>query len=343
MNEVGYVYDPLYLEHRSLGHPESPERLEAIMERLISSGLLEALVSVPPKDATSAHLEMVHSWELVAQIRAKADEGGGWLDPDTYVGSTSFAVALRAVGGCLAALEGTMTGQIKKAFCLIRPPGHHATPNKAMGFCMFNNVAITAKVALSEWGVNKVAIVDFDVHHGNGTQETFYSDPQVLFFSTHQYPFYPGTGYWAEIGEGEGRGTTINVPLPRGCRTQEYLRVYEEVCLPALYRFQPDLILVSAGFDAHFADPLANMLMSTRGYYQLASLLVRAAEELCGGRIIFALEGGYDLTALSWSVQACLEAMLGLPFTPDPLGESPAVPGPDIEVVLGAIKRTHGL
>ncbi len=343
MWRVGYVYDPLYLQHQSVSHPEGPARLEAIMERLAASGLLERLVPIPTREASTRHLEMVHSWELVAQVRAKADEGGGWLDPDTYVTPLSYEVALRAVGGCLAALDAVLGGEVEAAFCLVRPPGHHATPTKAMGFCLFNNVAITAKTALEEKGLQRVAIVDFDVHHGNGTQEAFYHDPRVLFFSTHQYPFYPGTGYWGEAGNGEARGTTVNVPLPRGCRTQEYLRVYEEVCAPVLRRFRPQLLLVSAGFDAHFADPLANMLLSCRGYFQLASLLKDLAQELCQGRIIFVLEGGYDLTALPWSVQACLEALLGLDFTPDPLGDGPNVPGPDIGVVLAAVKRTHGL
>jgi len=343
MTRVGYVFDPIYLEHRSPGHPEGPERLEAIMERLEASGLLERMVAIPARQASTRHLEMVHSWELVAQVRAKADEGGGWLDPDTYVTPASYEAALWAVGGCLAALDAVLAREVDAAFCLVRPPGHHATPTKAMGFCLFNNVAVATKVALEEKGLERVAIVDFDVHHGNGTQDAFYGEPRVLFFSTHQYPFYPGTGYWGEAGEGEARGTTVNVPLPRGCRTQEYLQVYEEICAPALRRFRPGLILVSAGFDAHFADPLANMLLSCRSYYLLASLLQALAQELCQGRIIFVLEGGYELTALSWSVQACLEALMGLEFTPDPLGDGPAVPGPDIGVVLSAVKRTHGL
>jgi len=343
MTQVGYVYDPLYLEHQSPGHPEGPERLEAIMERLEEAGLLKRMVAIPARDASTRYLEMVHSWELVAQVRAKGDEGGGWLDPDTYVSPASYHAAVRAVGGCLAALDAIVDGTVDSAFCLVRPPGHHATPTKAMGFCLFNNVAVAAKVALEEKGMERVAIVDFDVHHGNGTQDAFYSEPRVLFFSTHQYPFYPGTGYWGEMGEGEGRGTTINVPLPRGCRHQEYLRVYEEVCVPALRRFRPQLVLVSAGFDAHFADPLANMLLSCRSYYQLASILKEVALELCQGRIMFVLEGGYHLTALAWSVQACIEALLGLDFTPDPLGDGPNVPGPDIGVVLAAVKRGHSL
>jgi acetoin utilization deacetylase AcuC-like enzyme len=184
-----------------------------------------------------------------------------------------------------------------------------------------------------------VAIVDVDVHHGNGTQDIFSADPRVLYFSTHQYPFYPGTG-----GVGDtGVGNVVNVPLPRGCGDSEYLRCYREICAPVVRCFQPQLILVSAGFDAHFADPLAQMLVSTRGYYEIASLLRDLAAELCDGRLIYALEGGYDLTALPWSVRACIDTLLGNPFAPDPLGRAPAVRGPDIDAVLDAVKQTHSL
>ncbi|MBI1885360.1 MAG: histone deacetylase [Chloroflexi bacterium] len=343
MARVGYVYDPLYLEHGVSGHPESPARLQAIISHLQESGLLDKLVEVPARDASSADLELVHSWELVAHVRAKAEEDGGWLDADTYVGPNSYAVALRAVGGCLAASEAVLNGEIDCAFCLVRPPGHHATPTKAMGFCLFNNVAIVAKDALERRGVERIAVVDFDVHHGNGTQDAFYADPRVLYFSTHQYPFYPGSGYWAETGEGDARGTTVNVPLPRGSGDEEYIRAYREVCAPVVRRFRPRLLLVSAGFDAHFADPLAQMLLSVRGYYEIASLLRSLAEELCEGRVLFALEGGYDHTALPWGVHACLDALLGNEFTPEPLGPAPSVPGPSIDVVLTAVKRANGL
>ena len=340
---VGYVYDPLYLEHGWPGHPESPDRLQTIVSHLQERGLLQKLVEIVPRDATSADLELVHSWELVAHVHGKADEGGDWLDADTYVRSDSYQVAVRAVGGCLAALDAILEGQLDAAFCLVRPPGHHATPTKAMGFCLFNNLAIAAAHALQRRGLERLAIVDFDVHHGNGSQDAFYGDPRVLYFSTHQYPFYPGSGYWGETGEGEGLGTTVNVPLPRGSLSQQYLRVYREICGPVLRRFRPQLILVSAGFDAHFADPLAQMLVSTQAYYEIAALLRELADELCDGRILFALEGGYDHTALAWSVQACLEALLGDPFTPDPLGAGPQPTPPDIDIVLAAVKRAHGL
>ena len=343
---VGYVYDALYLEHATSGHPESPQRLRAIVSNLKESGMLAQLEAIAPRDAGEEDLTLVHNAEHVARVRASCSEAGlgcHWFDADTYAVPASYAAALRAAGGVLAAVDAVLDGEVSSAFCLVRPPGHHATPTRAMGFCLFNNVAVAAAHALARRGLERVAIVDFDVHHGNGTQEAFYADPRVLYFSTHQYPHYPGSGHWSEVGEGSGRGATVNVPLPRGCGDAEYLRAYEEVCQPLVRRFEPGLILVSAGFDAHFADPLAGMLVSCRGYYQIAALLRRLADEMCGGRIVYALEGGYDLTALAWSVRACIATLLGNGFAADPLGLGPQVRGPEIETVLGAVKRVHAL
>lgn len=343
MPAVGYVYDPLYLEHGIPGHPENPARLQSIISHLEQSGLLGRLTEIKPRDATAADLELVHSYELIARVRGTAEEGGGWLDPDTYVVPRSYQAALRAAGGVLAATDAVLDGEIDSAFCLVRPPGHHAAPTQAMGFCLFNNVAVAAAHALERRGLERAAVVDFDVHHGNGTQDAFYSEPRVLYVSTHQYPFYPGSGYWGETGRAQAEGTTVNLPLPRGCGREEYLRAYREVCAPLVRRFRPQLLLVSAGFDAHFADPLAQMLLDTRGYYEIASLLKALADELCDGRIVCTLEGGYDHTALAWSVRACIDALLGNQFAEDPLGAAPAVPGPNIDTVLAAVKRAHGL
>ncbi len=337
MPGVGYVYDPLYLEHEVPGHPERPDRLRAIVAHLEQSGLLATLLRIEPRDATGDELRLVHGEALIEQVAATAVAGQHWFDPDTYAVARSHEAALRATGGVLAATDAVLEGTIDSAFCLVRPPGHHATPDKAMGFCLFNNVAIAAAHALQRHGLGRVAIVDFDVHHGNGTQDIFGADPRVLYFSTHQYPFYPGTGAVRETGV----GNVINVPLPRGCGDEEYLRCYHEMCAPLVRRFQPQLILVSAGFDAHFADPLAQMLVSTRGYYEIASILRQMADESCGGRIAYVLEGGYDLTAIAWSARACLDTLLGNEFAADPLGAAPGVRGPDIEPVLAAVKRTH--
>ncbi len=343
MPRVGYVYDPLYLEHTVSGHPESAGRLQAIMGHLESKGVLDRMVTVEARNATVEDVRLAHSQALAKLVSTPVAQDHTWLDVDTYVTPSSHAAALRAAGGVLAATDEVVAGNLSSAFCLVRPPGHHATPDRAMGFCLFNNVAIAARHALERHGLQRVAIVDFDVHHGNGTQDVFYEDPRVLFFSVHQYPFYPGTGFLDETGSGAAQGNTINVPFPRGCGDDAYLAVMNEVCLPALRCFGPELILVSAGFDAHFADPLAGQLVSVRGYYEIASLLQRTAGELCGGRIVYALEGGYDLEAISWSAHACLSAMLGEDFAPDPLGPGPEVRGPDVSGLIARVRELHGL
>ena len=340
---VGYVYDPLYLEHGTPGHPEEPARLQSTLSYLEEWGVLRELAEIQARDATLTELELVHSRELIERVRNTSRAGGAWLDPDTYVVSRSYEAGLRAAGGVLAATDAVLDGDIASAFCLVRPPGHHATPVRAMGFCLFNNVAIAAAHVLERRGLERVAIVDFDVHHGNGTQDAFYSEPRVLYVSSHQYPFYPGTGHWRETGEGPGEGTTVNLPLPFGCGRREYVRAYEGVVAPLVRRFQPQMLFVSAGFDAHFADPLAQMRLDTRGCYEIASLLKSLADELCDGRIIYTLEGGYDHTALAWSVRACIDTLIGNEFSEDPLGDGPAVAGPDIDALLAAVRRVHGL
>jgi len=343
MPRAGYVYDPIYLEHDVPGHPESAGRLRAIMSHLESSGVLAGLEGLTPRDATPEDLALVHDALLVDRVRQAAATGSHWLDVDTYVVPRSYAAGLRAAGGVLAASEAVFDGDVRSAFSLVRPPGHHATPDHAMGFCLFNNVAVAAAHLLERRGLERVAIIDFDVHHGNGTQDAFYSDGRVLYFSTHQHPFYPGTGDWSETGQGAGFGAIVNVPLPRGCGDAEHLAAYRDICVPAVRRFRPQFILVSAGFDAHFADPLAQMLVSTAGYYQIAVLLRELAEELCDGRVVFALEGGYDHTAISWSAHACFDALLGNDFTQDPLGRGPSIRAPDVSGLLARIREVHGL
>jgi acetoin utilization deacetylase AcuC-like enzyme len=342
MPRVGYVYDPLYLEHEYPGHPERPERLRAIMSHLESSGLLARLQQIPARDATPSDLELVHDPKLVERIASlRPDARPIWLDADTYVSTRSYEAALRATGGALAAIDAVMDGAADSAFCFVRPPGHHARPTQAMGFCLLNNVAVAAAHLLESRGLERVAVIDFDVHHGNGTQDAFYRDGRVLYFSTHQYPHYPGTGDSREAGEGPGAGCIINVPLPAGSGDAEALRAYREICAPSVRRFRPQFLLVSAGFDAHFADPLANLLFSARGYYQIAILLNELADELCEGRVVYALEGGYDLEAISWSAGACVQTLLGDDFEADPLGAGPEVRGPDITALVTDIKTLH--
>jgi len=343
MPRVGWVYDPFYLEHDTGEHPEKPRRLLVVLALLEECGLLSSLTPVPAVDASEADLELVHDRDMIRWVRERTEAGQPWLDMDTAVCPKSYAVALRAVGGCLQAVDAILNGKIDSAFCLVRPPGHHATSDQPMGFCLFNNVAIAARHAQVRQGVQRVAIVDFDVHHGNGTQDTFYRDPSVLYFSTHQSPFYPGTGAWREAGEGEGRGYTVHLPLPAGSGNDQYRQAFQRVLVPVLRRFRPQLILVSAGFDAHFKDPLASMRLSCAGYRDLTLMLREAAEDLCEGRLMFVLEGGYDDQALPWSVRTCLDVLLGNPFAPDPLGSPPPEWGPDIGPLLAAVKELHGL
>ncbi|MDP9237137.1 MAG: histone deacetylase [Chloroflexota bacterium] len=340
---VGFVYDPIFLEHETGEHPENPRRMLAAIALLEESGLLARLARISARDATAEEIALVHDAAYVAAVHQAARDGGGWVDPDTLITPSSYDVAARAVGGTLAAVDAVMSGGVRSAFCLVRPPGHHATPVQAMGFCIFNHVAVAARYLRTHHALERVTIVDFDVHHGNGTQDVFYADPSVLYVSTHEYPFYPGTGAAREIGTGEGRGTNINIPLPHGCGDAEYCRAFEEIVVPALHRFRPELILVSAGYDAHFADPMANQQLSVEGYGSLASMTKAAAERLCGGRIVAALEGGYDLVAMPWSVRRTIEILNGDLPTPDPLG-TVDTPGPSgFEDMLREVKQLHRL
>jgi acetoin utilization deacetylase AcuC-like enzyme len=320
---TAYVYDPLYLAHRLRGHPERPERLERIMESLEQRRMLGRLIALTPVPATAMEVESVHTTDYRLRVQQMAARGGGHLDPDTYVNEHSYTAALLAVGGVNTAVRKLLSNQIDNAFCLIRPPGHHATPTRGMGFCLFNNIAIGARMAQEEGGLERVMIVDSDVHHGNGTQEVFYSDPSVLYFSTHQYPHYPGTGHWRETGRDAGLGTTVNVPLPAGVGDQGYVKVFDSLLWPLAERFGPQLILVSSGFDAHWSDPLAAMLLSLTGYATLARKLCDMAETLCAGRIIFVLEGGYHLDVLAQAVPDVFLALLHEEPGQDPLGPAP--------------------
>lgn len=339
---TGYVYDPIYLEHNLRDHPENAQRLERVLEVLEETGLLDRLVQVAPRPATEDQLAEVHTVEHIERVREVAQRGGGHLDPDTYVNPRSYEAACIAAGGLLAALDGIAEGEIENAFALVRPPGHHATPSRGMGFCLFNNVAVAARYALAELGMERVFIADFDVHHGNGTQDIFERDPQVFYFSTHEYPFYPGTGSWEEMGLGEGEGTVLDVPLPAGVGDEGYARVYEELTWPLVRRFQPDLILVSAGYDAHWQDPLAMMLLSLEGYADMARQLVAMATEMCQGRILFALEGGYHLDVLAHGVLNSFYALMHEETISDPLGP-PSARERSIDERIRRLRRIHGL
>jgi len=343
LGDVGFVYDPLFLEHDTGAHPENPSRMRATLALLEESGILRQLTRIGARDATADELALVHASEYVEAVRRAAGQGGGWVDPDTLITPRSYDVTARVVGGTLAALDAVVRGDVGSAFCLVRPPGHHATPVQAMGFCLFNHVAVAAAYARERHGVRRVAIVDYDVHHGNGTQDAFYADGAVLYVSTHEYPFYPGTGAAGETGEGRGAGANINIPLPAGCGDREYRRAFEQVVLPALRRFRPELLLVSAGYDAHYADDIAYEDLSVDGYGALVSMLKDAAAELCGSRAVFALEGGYHLTALPWCVRRTIELLAGVPAEADPLGPVETPAPPSFDALLSEVRRIHRL
>ena len=342
--KTGLVYDPIYLEHDTGDHVENPRRLVDAMSYLKETGIKERLISLPARPASLEELEMIHAPEYVSYVKSKAENGGGWLDPDTVMSPKSYEAALYAAGGVLVAVEAVIKGKVDNAFALVRPPGHHAVRDRAMGFCIFNNVAIAAKFALSKFNLNRVLIADFDVHHGNGTQDAFYADPKVLYFSTHQYPFYPGTGWMDESGTGAGEGTTVNFPMAAGWGDEEYLRAFNEVLVPVARRFQPQLVLVSAGFDAHWADQLAMMRVTITGFVQMAMILKELAAELCQGRLVFTLEGGYNLRVVASSIKAVFDVLLGNSEMDDPLGKASMAKKPEgFDEHIEAIKRIHRL
>ncbi len=342
---VGLVYDPVYLGHDTGDHVENGRRLERTVGLLASSGLRRELVSITPVPASMEDLLLAHSAQHIARVDRSASGGGGWLDGDTVTSPGSYEAAIYAAGGVGRATEAVINGEVQSAFALVRPPGHHATRTDAMGFCLFNNVAIAARLALRKHELDRVLIVDFDVHHGNGTQDIFYADSQVLYISTHQYPLYPGTGRVEETGVAGALNHTVNAPLPPWSGDPEYLLAFQEVVVPAARRFRPQIVLVSAGYDAHWADNISSMQVTVGGYARMSAILKQLAEELCQGRIVFTLEGGYHLEALAHSVKATIEVLLGQPAgLDDPLGPPPHGGGPvDIAPLLQRIKATQGL
>lgn len=346
MRRVAFAYDPIHAEHDPGQHPENPGRLEAVMARLEAGGMLGRLQLLAPRGATNAELVLVHGQRHVERVRSLDVAGGGWADegfapvPETIVTPGSYEAATHAAGAVLAGVDAVLKGEADAAYCLVRPPGHHATADRAMGFCLFNNVAIAARYAQQRHGLERIAIVDIDVHHGNGTQDIFWDDPSVLYISLHEYPFYPGSGHWRERGGADALGATVNIPLPVGSADGEYERAFDTLILPLLQRFQPQLLLISAGYDAHLNDPLADMALSTEGYRALMQRLRRFADEACQGRIVVALEGGYHPEALAASVEASLEALLAgtlPPAVPSPLAH------PNVEQYLGELRRVNGL
>lgn len=309
MAEVGIVKDERYLLHDMGYHPESPDRLRVIYQTLSEKAMEGRFFDIPARSATKEEIETVHASSYVDQVAETAGKPYARLDPDTSTCPASYDAALWAAGGLLEAIDAVVERKADGAFALVRPPGHHAERARAMGFCLFNNVAIGARHAQNRHGLNRILIVDWDLHHGNGTQNAFYGEKGVLYFSTHQYPFYPGTGAANEIGSGEGEGYTVNIPLSTGCGDSEYANIFNHVLKPIAIAYQPQLVLVSAGFDIHHRDPLGGMTVTATGFARLMNILKDIARSTCSGRISVTLEGGYDLTALSESVKAVLLEM----------------------------------
>jgi acetoin utilization deacetylase AcuC-like enzyme len=309
---TGFVYGDIFLTHATgAGHPERPERLTAIVERLKRQGVFSELVPLPPVAASSEWVTTVHAPEYVERVRKSCRAGTGYVDtPDAPASTNSYEVALAAAGGVLSAVDAVMDGRTRNAFCAVRPPGHHALKDRAMGFCLFDNVAIAAKYIQKKHKLARVLIVDWDVHHGNGTQAAFYDDPTVLYFSVHQSPFYPGSGSADEKGAGKGVGFTLNVPLPAGCGDADYRRAFEEKLKPAAAAFKPDFVLISAGFDAAQGDLLGRMKITPEGYAALTRIVKGIADQHCKGRLVSVLEGGYNLESLAASVEAHLRILM---------------------------------
>ena len=375
------IYDPIFLEHITpRNHPDQPQRLEMAMKVLEALTWLErdGLVQIAPRAASEDELAAVHDRAYIKRVEAAAhkmaqeqESGSGGKEPgnvvaplagarpdarshgdrltrffatDTYISAQSYEAAVKAAGAPLTAIDAIMKGEVDNAYCLVRPPGHHAVHEAAMGFCLFNNVAVAARYAIDHYGLERVMIIDYDVHHGNGTQEMFYSDPRVLYFSIHQAPFYPGTGASDERGEGPGVGTTINVPLPATTGYETYEPVFRQVMAPAADRFHPQLILVSAGFDAHWKDPLGGMNISTAGFAKLTGIIIELAQYLCDGRLVMVQEGGYDLQAMAACVATCINLLLGDDAAVDSLGPAPTQPFRiNTDVLIAELRRIHGL
>jgi acetoin utilization deacetylase AcuC-like enzyme len=309
MAPTAVVVDRDYLKHNpGDDHPERPERIRILLD-LAEEIDRQKFSLLSPTVATRADIEFHHGAEYVALIESTSKANRYALDGDTITSRDSFGVGLLAVGGFLRLLDSIAARENRNGFALVRPPGHHALKNRAMGFCLFNTIAIGANYLKRCHGAKRILIVDWDVHHGNGTQDAFYDDPSVLFISTHQFPFYPGTGAVNEVGTDAGEGFTVNIPLPAGCGDAEYLQVFNEIVLPSAERFEPDWILVSAGFDPHRRDPLGGMAVTEQGFGVMAGMLSQLADRHSGGKMAFLLEGGYDLAALRNSVGSVLETI----------------------------------
>lgn len=309
---TAYLFDPLYLRHDTgAGHPERPGRLLAVEQRLRGETWFDTLHPLTPREADIEAVALVHDPRYIELVRHEVEGGRRQLSTgDTVISEESYSVALGMVGGVLEAVDAVMSGRARNAFCAVRPPGHHATGVRGMGFCLFNGVAVAARYAQRVHGVERVLIADWDVHHGNGTQDIFYSDGSVFFMSTHQYPFYPGTGPREETGEGAGAGLTMNRPFPAGAGDDEVIGAFTDDLLPAARAFRPDLVLVSAGFDSRTGDLLGGFRVTDDGFRTLTQVMLEIAEVAAGGRLVSVLEGGYTLAGLASAAHAHVEELV---------------------------------
>jgi len=315
---TGFVYHKDYLKHDTGSHPETAERLVYTVKKLEEAGITERMTKILPVKASKEQIMCVHTEGYIEEVEAICKGGGGMLDPDTPLCLDTYEIALLSAGGVIKAVDEVMdnSNNLKQIFALIRPPGHHANRNRGMGFCIFNNIAIAAEHLKGKYGVKRILIVDWDVHHGNGTQEVFFEDPSVLYFSTHQYPHYPGTGWIDEVGKGEGEGFTVNIPLPAATDEAGYLYALNNILVPIAMDFSPEFVLVSAGFDAHIADHLAAMKVISSGFGLFTDVIKEIAKKNSKGRIVMALEGGYDLEAIAESALSVFNSLLAIRSRP---------------------------
>jgi acetoin utilization deacetylase AcuC-like enzyme len=320
---LGFVLDDRYLSHnRGIRHPESPERLVALQQMIADNGYAGKWEKLQPRIAGLDELELVHDSEYIKHVEEASKHAPLYLDSDTPVSSESYQIACLAAGGVLQSIDSLCSGRLRRVFAFVRPPGHHADRENGRGFCLFNNVALAAAYARVNFKLERIAIVDVDVHHGNGTQSIFYDDPHVLYISSHQFPFYPGSGDFDEVGIRQGKGYTLNFPLPEGTGDSTFIPIYSKIASKIFDQFSPQLILVSAGFDGHFRDPLGGLTVTQAGYTAAAASLINAADRHCDGRICFVLEGGYNLQALQECANATMVEMEKRAPTALPVRES---------------------
>lgn len=343
---TAYITHPRYPEHHLAGHPEHAGRIRAVWSQIDTAALASRMKKIEPQPVSEDLILTVHTRDYLELLRwiDESKQNSVHLDADTYAGPTAFEIARLSAGGVVQAVDEVLSGRADNALAAVRPPGHHAMPNHAMGFCLLGNVPIATRFAQKIHGIERVMIVDYDVHHGNGTEAMFYDDDSVLFVSTHQSPFYPGTGAINHTGSGKGTGYTLNIPLAAGHGDSSYAALFEQVVWPAAERFKPQLIIVSAGFDSHWADPIAGMRLSLNGYAHLTRELIKMAHQFCGGKIVFAMEGGYNLDALGYGVANIAHALLDDSTVNDPLGAPRGNPTePDIIPTIERLKSIHKL